>query len=95
MVLVLLCVSFASVHDMAGCRKRLCDNLEGVSCNQIVHCRPISGAVAMVYATLHPLRDLSIFETLPALHGAHEQLLLLVLQKKVSPSGHISRNCVA
>ena len=31
MVLVLLCVSFASVSDMAGCRKLLCDNFEGVS----------------------------------------------------------------
>ena len=30
-VLVLLCVNFASVSNMARCRKRLCGNLEGVS----------------------------------------------------------------
>ena len=29
--LVLLCVRLASVSNMAGCRKRLCDNFEGVS----------------------------------------------------------------
>ena len=31
MALVLLCVSFSSVNNMAGCRKCLCDNFEGVS----------------------------------------------------------------
>ena len=31
MALVLLCVSFSSVSNMAGCRKCLCDNFEGIS----------------------------------------------------------------
>ena len=30
MSLVLLCVNFASVSDMAGCRKHLCDILKAV-----------------------------------------------------------------
>ena len=30
--LVLLCVSLANVSDMAGCRKRLCDNFVSSRC---------------------------------------------------------------
>ena len=53
MVLVLLCVSFASVHDMAGYRKLMCDNFEGVS--SLKHectCCPIdTHIIAHMYCT--------------------------------------------